>query len=279
MVDFNQIDPNDKEGKKQLSFHVDNRMQRFLDKKVKQRINFKDKDYVMLVDGTEGSGKSVFSMQIGKYVDPTLCLERVCMTPEEFKEQVMKTSKGQCVIYDEAVTGMTATDSISKVGKLLKSLMMQMRQNNLFVIVIIPYIFDLNRYSVLGRARSFFHIYENGDKQGYWVGFNKKDTRNVYLKGKKTYAYRVKSKFFGRFYGKYIVNELEYRTKKREALEKVDVQEEKKRDDYKIRFIHIIKYLKAQKKTWDELELMMDGCSSPLKKTQLWEIGREIDGK
>ena len=208
------------------NYHIDKRLKRFLDEKVKDLISKKDKDYVMLVDGYEGSGKSTFGQQIGKYVDPTLNLSRICMTANEFKEAIIKAEKNQCVIYDEAVTGMTAGDSITRIGKLLKSMMMQMRQKNLFVIVILPTIFELNKYSVLSRARSFFHIYESGGRMGYWVGYNRKDTRNIYIKGRKTYSYRVKSFFNGRFYGKYTVDEEEYRKKKADVLFKLDNVEE-----------------------------------------------------
>ena len=155
MVELNIPDPNKEGG--MLSFHVDKRMVRFLDK-VKKLITQRDKDYVVIIDGYEGSGKSTAAQQWGKYVDNTLCLERICMTADEFKKAILTAGKGQCVIYDEAVTGMTAGDTISRIGKLLKSLMMQMRQKNLFVIVILPSIFELNKYAVLSRCRSFFHI-------------------------------------------------------------------------------------------------------------------------
>lgn len=101
-------------------------------------------------------------------------------------------------------------------------MMMQMRQKNLFVIVILPTVFELNRYSVLSRARSLFHIYESSGRMGYWVGYNKKDLRTLYMRGKKTYSYRVRSNFRGRFYGKYAVNEIDYRKKKEQALFRMD---------------------------------------------------------
>ena len=109
---------------------------------------------------------------------------------------------------------------------------MQMRQKNLFVIVIMPIIFEFNKYAVLSRARCLIHTYENHGRMGYWVGYNKKDLKNLYLLGKKTYAYKVKSRFIGRFYGKYVVNEEEYRKKKSDALELIDDSDEKpKKDD------------------------------------------------
>jgi len=214
--------PYDKHSPKQLSFHLDKGMKKFIDRNIIPRINKDDKDYVMLCDGYEGAGKSTFMQQVGKYVDPTLDLDRVCMTADEFKKSIMKADKGQCVIYDEAVTGLSASESITRIGRLLKSLMMQMRQKNLFVIVILPSLFEFNKYAVLSRARCFFHVYESKGKMGYWIGFNRKDMRMLYLKGKKTHSYLVRSRFRGRFNGKYVINSEKYRNKKSKALEELD---------------------------------------------------------
>lgn len=245
-----------------ISYHVDTRLQRFLDLKVKERIQHKDKDYVMIIDGYEGSGKSTLAQQMGKFVDPTLNLNRICMTTSEFKQAIIDANQNECVIYDEAVTGMTSGDSISRVGKLLKSMMMQMRQKNLFVIVIIPTVFELNKYTVLSRARCMFHTYEKKEKMGYWVGYNKKDLRMLYMRGKKTYSYKVRSSFIGRFYGKYTVNEDEYRKKKQEALWLIENEEKntEKSNKYMLQRDLIIKKLyleviKSERKLSDWLKI------------------------
>jgi len=205
-----------------LSYHIDRKLLKFLTKTVIPRINENDKDYVMLIDGYEGSGKSTLGQQVGKFVDPTLCLERVCMTASEFKKAIMEAPKGSCVIYDEAVTGMSAGESITRVGRLLKSLMMQMRQKNLFVIVIIPSIFEFSKYAVLSRARSLFHTYEIGSRMGYWAAYSRADMRKLYLGGKKTHSFKIRSHFTGRFYGKYAINDEDYRKKKEQALMDMD---------------------------------------------------------
>lgn len=217
-------DPN-REGHN-LTFHIDKKILGYL-AKVKVLIEKKDKDWVILIDGYEGAGKSTFGMQMGKFIDPTLDISRVCMTADEFKQTIIDAKKGECVIYDEAVTGLTSGDSVSRIGKLLKSMMMQMRQKNLFVIVILPTVFELNTYAAMSRAKSLFHIYESGGRQGYFVGYNRASTRLLYLKGKKTRSYKVRSWFRGRFYGKYPINEEEYRKKKGEALFSLDDDKKK----------------------------------------------------
>ena len=260
----------------EISYHLDEKMVKLLTK-IKELLTKKDKDYVMIVDGYEGSGKSTASQQWGKFVDHSLDISRICMTSEEFKQQIMLAKKGQCVIYDEAVTGMSSGDSITKIGRLLKSLMMQMRQKNLFVIVIIPTFFELNKYTVLSRARSFFHVYESKGRMGYFAGYNKKDLRRLYFKGKKSYSYLVRSQFIGRFYGKYVVNEEEYRKKKQDALELVDTDDEpvifnrwKEQRDFLIRLLR-------RSMTIYELEEECKRCKYPISKSSIAAVG--VDAK
>jgi len=234
--------------KEEISYHIDKKILYLLDK-IKDTLTKKDKDYVMLMDGYEGSGKSTFAIQMGKYVDPTLNLSRVCMTADEFKQAIINAKKGECVIYDEAVTGLSAGSAITKIGRLIKGMMMQMRQKNLFVIVILPIVFEFNRYAVLSRARFFLHVYETGGRMGYFVGYNKKDTRETYLRGKKTHSYKVRSRFTGRFYGKFGLGkeiELLYRKKKEETLFMVGEEEEegtmlqklRKKEKFLLKFIN-----------------------------------------
>lgn len=221
--------------KQQQEYYIEKKLKWFLDSVIKEDLAKKDKDYVLLVDGYEGAGKSTFAVQIAKYIDPTLSLDRVCLTAEEFKNAVINSKKNQAVIYDEAVTGMSSSDSLTRVGRLLKSLIMQMRQKNLFVIIIMPSIFEFGKYAVLSRGKGFFHVYELNGNRGYFVGYNRKDTRLTYLKGKKTHSYLVRSMFTGRFYGKFPVDEEAYKEKKSNALMKIETEEVGGRDRYKMR--------------------------------------------
>lgn len=270
-----------------LSYHIDKRMIKFLDK-VKDMISKKDKDFVMIIDGYEGSGKSTAAQQWGKYVDNSLDLPRICMTADEFKQAIIDSKQKQCVIYDEAVTGMSSSDSVTRIGKLLKSMMMQMRQKNLFVIVIMPSIFELSKYAVLSRSRAFFHIYESKGKMGYFVGYNKKDTKMLYLKGKKTYTYKVRSRFIGRFYGKYVVDEELYRKKKEDALFLIDVDENKAKDNiYREQRDYLLCYLKKELNMGSPtLEKVLKNCKYSIGHTNIAKILKEslakydkMDGK
>lgn len=182
----------------------------------------KDFDFVIAVDGEEGSGKSVFAMQIGKILDPDLHLDNICFTPDEFVNAVTKAKKNQCIIFDEAFTGMSNRASLSEINKLIVSLMMEMRQKNLFVIVVMPTFFMFEKYVVFHRAKGFFHVYINEDMdRGQWRFFNRKSMRYLYIKGKKYYDYEVQDHTsFGKFRDQYMVDETAYRAKKAIAFSK-----------------------------------------------------------
>jgi energy-coupling factor transporter ATP-binding protein EcfA2 len=206
-------------------YHIEPKLIPYLDE-VKKNVDKKDRDFVILVDGYEGSGKSTFAQQIGRYLDNSLNLDRICMTADEFKQAIINAKKGDCIIYDEAVMGLSSGESITRIGRILKSMMMQMRQKNLYVIIIIPAFFELNKYAVLGRAKGLFHIYEKNGKRGYFVGYNKADMKKIYLMGRKNYSYCWRSYFNGKFYGKFAVDEMQYRKKKEDALFGLDEEPE-----------------------------------------------------
>ncbi len=190
----------------------------------------RDEDYVLAIDGREGSGKSVFGMQVAKAIDPTLSLDRICMNAQQFKDAIYKAQKGQAIIFDEAFSGLSSRGSMSEINRMLVSLMMQMRQKNLFVVVILPTFFMLDRYVAIFRSRGLIHIHKVKDKR-YFMVFNHKKKKKLYLEGKQLFSFgKNRTRFTGRFYGKYVINENEYRKKKAKALEEM----EKNPEDIKI---------------------------------------------
>lgn len=201
------------------TFYMDGNLEQQLENKIKPNIHKKDKDWVCIIDGPEGSGKSVLAQQIGKKLDPSFNISRMCMNSDEFTKAIIKSKKGQCIIFDEAFTGLSSRGALSEINRLLVSLMMEMRQKNLFVIIVMPTYFELERYVALFRARGLFHVYEKNNKRGYWIYFNRKKKKYLYLKGKKMYDYNVtKCTFLGRFHDQYTIDEQVYREKKTENL-------------------------------------------------------------
>ena len=189
---------------------------------IKKKLKDYDEDYVLVIDGREGSGKSVFALQVAKRMDENFNLSRVCMNGEQFKETIYKAKKGQCVLFDEAFTGLSSRSSMSEMNRMLVSLMMQMRQKNLFVIIVLPTFFMLDRYCAIFRSRALIHITKKDKRRKFWV-FNHRKKKKVYLEGKQSLSFlKNKTNFNGRFYGKYTIDENAYRRKKSKALEEME---------------------------------------------------------
>lgn len=213
------------------SLYMDDRLHRGAIK-TKDRLIKKDADDVYLVDGGEGAGKSVFAMQFAKAIDSSFNIERICFTPDEFIKAIQDAQKGQAIIYDEAYSGLASRQSLSEINKLIVSMMMEMRQKNLVVIIVLPTFFMLDKYVAIFRSRGLFHIYQSRGRRGYFLYYNNKNKKKLYLLGRKLMDYRLpRVDFRGKFYGKYVVDEEEYRRRKDYALKNRDTksgQNEKK---------------------------------------------------
>jgi len=193
-----------------IEYFMEDRLKRNIDDRVIPALKVQDKDYVICVDGREGSGKSWFSFQLGKAVDPTLNLSRVVFSPDDFREAILRAKKGQCIIYDEAFTGYSSRSSLSPVNRVLVSLAMQMRQKNLFIIIVLPTIFLLDKYMAMFRTKGLFHVFESKGRRGYFKFYNSRVKKYLILAGQKTMSYKhktVKTTFRGNFYGKFALGD------------------------------------------------------------------------
>lgn len=221
-----RVDFKDKKTGKDVSYYMDNKLAHVIDKKIIPSLQAKDKDCVIAIDGNEGAGKSTLALQIGKRIDPSLDLSRVVFSADEFKQAIFKAKKGQCIIYDEAFTGLSSRSSLSGINRYLVSLMMQMRQKNLMVIIVLPTFFLLDKYVAIWRTRALIHVYESGGRRGYFRVYNRKTKKMLFLQGRQSYSYLTKKifiRFKGRFYGVFALGdekeEEKYRKKKEKALE------------------------------------------------------------
>lgn len=210
---------------KPITFYIEPWIKDRFDRIVIPDLKKRDKDCVIAIDGREGSGKSTLGLQWCMYIDPTFNLDRVVFTPEEFREAIYKAKKGQAVMFDEAFTGFSSRSSLSGVNKVLTSLMMQIRQKNLFVVIVLPTFFLLDKYISIFRTRVLVHVYETKKSgRGYFRVFSAKKKRLLILhKESRTYSYGIKTKLRGKFTGVFALGDEEeekkYRKKKMKALE------------------------------------------------------------
>lgn len=222
---INVVKVTNPEDGKTVSFFLEPWIKDRFDNKVIPDLKKKDKDCVIVIDGNEGAGKSTLGLQWCKYIDPTFNLKRVVFTPEEFREAIYKAKKNQAIMFDEAFTGFSSRAALSGVNKTLISLMMQIRQKNLFIVIVLPTIFLLDKYISIFRTRVLAHVYEVRGRRGFFKIYSSKKKRRLILhKDARVYSYGVYTRKRGRFYGAFAlgdkVERKKYEKKKEEALEK-----------------------------------------------------------
>lgn len=207
-----------------IDFFIDPVLRNQLDE-VRYRVLEKDFDFVTLVDGREGSGKSVLAQQIGAYLDPNFSLDNIVFTSEDFISKIKdpKVKKGSCIILDEAFNAINSRASMSEVNRSMGAVATEMRQKNLFILIVLPSFFDLDKQFAIHRSSSLIHVYlKNNVERGQYLIFPRSKKLYLYLNGKKTYNYSKPKCPFPpcKFTNHYTVSEEEYRKKKADAFKK-----------------------------------------------------------
>ncbi len=228
-------------------YYIEPKVKSMLEKSKDKVIN-EDWDRVFLIDGGEGSGKSLLGLQIGYFLDPTLCLDRITFSGPEFSKAITDAKPYQCIIFDEGFNGLSSAGALSGMNKLIVRKLMECRQKNLFIIIILPTIFELQKYAAIFRSKALFHVYSTkAGVRGYYKVYNQANKKILYLTGKKLYSYYQPyiAKSY-RFRGKYPIDEKSYRDKKLQSLG--DQFEAERLDRYALKFAILVKFLKDKHK-------------------------------
>jgi len=260
-------------------FYMDGYLQGNLD--VAAKVIRKDWDMLFVVDGSEGSGKSVLAMQMAYYCDPTLDLKRVVFTPKGFREAIVNAEPYQAVVYDEAYTGLSSRATMSLINRTLIGMLAEIRQKNLFVWIVMPCFFDLDKYAALWRSRALMHVYTgNNFERGYFSFFNSDKKKALYMLGKKFYSYsKPSANFIGRFTNHFVVDEKAYRLKKKNSL----LEREKKKAEAAIKKemegIMFDRVMEMGAKVPHRLKIQLLGIppSSYFMKMKQWEELRDLE--
>ena len=209
-----------------------------------------DWDFLYVVDGSVGTGKSVFAQQMAYFVsEGKLTLDQVCFTAQQFRDAVLSAEKYSAVIFDEAFRGLAGRASLSKVNKSIVELLNEIRQKNLFIFIVLPSMWDLDRYITQHRSSGVFNVYylptkkedSSWTRQRGHVRFYKKN-KITYLIGNssKKYVYPKEASFKVTFREFYPLDEAAYKRKKSQALA-IDTTEKVKPTDNRLsKFIKLI---------------------------------------
>lgn len=202
-------------------YYLDGILKKNLDR---TKENIKDDwDYLFIIDGEVGSGKSVFAQTLAWHCsDGKLNIDSICFTPEDFRNAIDKAPRYGAVVFDEAFRGLSARASLSETNKILVSMLNEIRQKNLFVFIVLPSVWDVDGYVSKHRTKGVFHVYVNKQRErGYFSFYSSGAMRLFMSDNKNRYRYPKEPAFHGRFRQpkpRYLVGEEEYLKKKQKAL-------------------------------------------------------------
>lgn len=183
-----------------------------------------------------GTGKSVLMTQLGEIwtaiinkkqnLNLKFTERNIVWRPEHLIARSFEHDKYSFLLVDE----WEDAHYWSRLGKVLRQYFRKCRQQNLFIVLIIPNFFQLP----IGYAinRSWFAIdvkFDEDLNRGNFSYYDFETKKKLYLKGKKNQDYRcVRPTFSGYFGDGYGVNKKEYLKAKKEDLKKWDEEEKNK---------------------------------------------------
>lgn len=111
--------------------------------RIKEKIHKENEMFLIFIYGEKGSGKTMASQEIGMLIDPTLDIERVCFTKEEFIQMSLK-HKQKVIIGDEGIQLFFNRASMTKEAREINAFMEQCRILNNVLIINIPKLLSID---------------------------------------------------------------------------------------------------------------------------------------
>lgn len=121
--------------------------------KARSRTLEKNQNYMLVVVGATGSGKSYSALALAQLIDPDFEMSRVCFRAEEFLECAMKDLKaGSVIMFDEAGIDMSSREWYTTRNKVINQVVETFRRDNLICIWTTPVLKNIDK-----KSRSYFH--------------------------------------------------------------------------------------------------------------------------
>lgn len=120
------------------------------------RINKQNKNWLVIICGETGSGKSYSALRIAEMLDKDFSVERVVFSITEFMTLLNsgKLKRGNVIIFDEAGVGIASREWYSARNKMINYVLQTFRHLNLAVIFTTP---DFGFVDT--QTRKLFHSY------------------------------------------------------------------------------------------------------------------------
>lgn len=285
-----------------LSNFIDKKLIKIWDGIKDGKLKEKNEDRVYLVDGREGSGKSFWTFQQAKYLDPTFSVKDIHFLPEKFLEALRTAPPGKVIVFDEAFKGLSSKGSRSKINKAIVEALMESRKRGLIIFIVLPTFFLLEIYAAVFRSEALFHIYKlkkttgSGERRRAFKIYNYNKKMQLYLRGKNkyfSYSYPRIRMAKGMFIVStredkqkvpYITFELEeYNKKAAEAFSNFGEKEEKESDKFQEAYYNAIRVLVDNLGSMGKAAKALTEYGNPISQVRIsqiysekgWKIGQK----
>lgn len=220
------------------------------------RVYGKDWDYVAIVAGIPGAGKSEFAKVSARYLCPWFDENFIAFNANQFIKITTEAPDYSSVVLDESFESLNT--SVARSPQFIKIInhLQLIRKKHLFIFLCLPNFFDLTTGIALFRSSHLFVIYadEKGNR-GYFKAYDRDRKWQLYVKGKKFMSYKAEvPNFTDKFYKHpQIIPEEIYDSLKEKNIRSHIVEIEKK-NKWEVRFIKLIIGLRDKfKMTFAEL--------------------------
>jgi ABC-type dipeptide/oligopeptide/nickel transport system ATPase component len=123
---------------------------------IKKRLQNLNRNWLAVIVGETGSGKSFLALKLGQLIDPEFNITKVVFSPSEFMKLITSgiLRKGDCIVWDEAGVSVPAREWYSISNKSINYIAQTFRHDNLAVIFTVP-----NFDYIDSQLRKLFHTY------------------------------------------------------------------------------------------------------------------------
>ncbi|MFB6181135.1 MAG: hypothetical protein ABEJ93_04615, partial [Candidatus Nanohalobium sp.] len=137
----------------------------------KKRVRDRDKDFVCLVEGGEGNGKSSVALEMAKYMDPAFDVdEQVCMSHEQVIRTADELQPYQAIVFDEGIEALLSRNHGKTKNKIMIEWFREIRAKNLFIFICMPEFKEIEKPIRDDRAHALIRCV----KQGWAHFFNQR---------------------------------------------------------------------------------------------------------
>lgn len=127
----------------------------------------KNNDYLIVISGREGAGKSSLGILCGLYFDKNFSEKNIAFEGRDFLKLLKTLPDGSVIMWDEAVMGAYNRNSMTKLNVQIATALMVSRIKRMLLIVILPSFFMLDKYIRMHRVglvinlpeRAVYHLY------------------------------------------------------------------------------------------------------------------------